>query len=194
MIDGQDVSAIDEVDLAGSATVGSVSSFSSFTCLGRQSAARNVELPLIYAGVRSSAERRDPRRRRAGRGRDGGPDRAPAQPALRRPAATRRDRPRAGHRSRDHPRRRANRQPRLRPDRRGARDLRAAARPGPHRDPDHPRARRRPPRAAAGQRPRRPDRVRPAGSPDELVPDAAGGDREPRRPTRRARRSPCSAS
>ena len=74
--------------------------------------------------------------------------RPPALRALRRPAAARRRRPRDRHRPRARARRRADRQPRLALDRRGARDLRAPERRGPHGRPDHPRGGRRRARAA----------------------------------------------
>ena len=77
---------------------------------------RNVELPLVYAGVKPRGARRaGTRRARDGRARES--RRAQAVGAVRRSAAARRGRARDRHRPRDHPRRRAHRQPRHHVDR-----------------------------------------------------------------------------
>ena len=69
--------------------------FQGFNLLPKLSALENVELPMIYQGVRAS-ERKKARRGRAGAGRAGRANEAPAQPAFRRSAAALRHCP--GHR------------------------------------------------------------------------------------------------
>ncbi len=142
LLAGEDVADMTEAQLAEvrNRRIGFV--FQQFNLLATLPAWRNVELPLVYAGV-PRAERREPGAGRARPGRAGRPGRQPARRALRRSAAAGRGRPGAGHRAGDHPGRRADRQPRLRVDRRRARAARRAARRRSHHRADHPRARRR---------------------------------------------------
>ena len=115
-----------------SATGRSGSSSRPSTCCRAPRALHNVELPLIYGGVRA--------RRAAGAGRRGArggrprrPQGPPPQRAVGRPAPARRGGPRAGHQPHHPPRRRADGEPRLgdgRGDHAPARDaLRTRARP-----------------------------------------------------------------
>ena len=98
--------------------------FQAYNLLPRTSAYRNVELPLVYAGV-PSRERRS--RVLAGLGEVGlvRSRSPPPDAALGRPAAARRGRPRARHAAERAPARRADRQPRLHQRGGGAQPARA---------------------------------------------------------------------
>ena len=102
------------------ATSSSASCSSSSTCSPYLPAWRNVELPLVYAGV-EPAERRERALAALDTGRARRPGRPPPGRALGRSAAAGRDRAGARDRAGDDPRRRADRQPRLDVDRRRAR-------------------------------------------------------------------------
>ena len=106
---GEDVSRMDEAALASirNRRIGFV--FQQFNLLPSLSAWRNVELPLVYAGVGRS--RAASERAIAALDRVGLADRVRAPPgrALRRPAAAGGHRPGAGHRPRPDPGRRAHR-------------------------------------------------------------------------------------
>ena len=145
------------------ATARSASSSRASTCSPRTTALENVELPLVYAGVRPG-ERQGARRRPPSSRRPGGPGDAHAHRALRRPAAARRHRPGARHRARDHPRRRAHRQPRHPLGASRCWPSSCGSTRGPHDRAHHPRARRGPARE-----PHRADRRRaghrPTGGP-----------------------------
>ena len=107
---GSDVSRMSDHELARvrNERIGFI--FQTFNLLPRMTALRNVELPMIYAGVQAP---RPPlaRHRSPGAGRPGRPRAAPAHRDVGGTAPARRDRPRASQLPVDRVRRRAHRQP-----------------------------------------------------------------------------------
>ena len=97
---GSDVSRLDRDELAEvrNRTLGFV--FQSFNLLSRTSALENVELPLLYAGVRTHGARERAHARRSRSVGLGDAPRSHPEPALGRPAAARGHRARAGRRAR----------------------------------------------------------------------------------------------
>ena len=140
---GEDVGDMDEAELAEvrNRRIGFV--FQQFNLLPSLTAWRNVELPLIYAGVAPRrAARARARARSTGSGSPTGSTTGPGELSggqQQRVAVARALVDRAGA----DPGRRADRQPRLDVHRRRARPVRRAARGRPHDRADHPRARRR---------------------------------------------------
>ena len=137
-LDGQRVDGLTGSELAAirNEKIGFV--FQQYNLLPKASVQRNVELPMLYAGVS--------RRERRARALEllekvGIPDKAKALPgaALRRPAAARRDRPGARQPAGAAARRRAHRRARLEDRVGGAGALPRPPRAGQHGDPGDPR-------------------------------------------------------
>jgi ABC-type lipoprotein export system ATPase subunit len=115
---GRDVTTLsaDEQARVRSERIGFV--FQSFHLVPRLTAAENIALPMILAGI--APAQRSARVTRAAAGLWTGEPRRPSPgPTLRWAAAARRDRPRDDHAAGTDPRRRADRQPRSRHRRRG---------------------------------------------------------------------------
>ena len=92
VLDGVNIHDADDNDLAAirNRKIGFV--FQTYNLIGRQSALKNVELPMLYAGV-------PPRQGEAGPRWHGRAHEAPAERAFRRPEAARGDCPRHGQRA-----------------------------------------------------------------------------------------------
>ena len=142
VLNEQDVSGMEENELADirNQEIGFI--FQSFNLLPRASALKNVMQPLIYRGM-SPAERKAEAERvleRVGLAERSAPL---AEPAFGRPTAARRHRARARHEPVDPARRRADRQSRFADEHRDPRVVRRAAQRRPDHHRRHARARRR---------------------------------------------------
>ncbi len=166
ILDGRDVARLSEAELTEVRRhkIGFV--FQSFHLVPRLTAAANVELPMLFAGL---PQGRTARARWRGRSRRSGWRRAPTTGRTSCPAASA-----SGWRSPGRsvlgPKillgRRADRQPRQPLGRGGARAARADARRRPHPGGGHPRSQRGPPRRPGGDLARRQDPAAGAGPRD----------------------------
>ena len=140
LIDGKDVSNLsdDELSEIRNKEIGFI--FQGFNLIPSLTAKGNVELPLIYRGVKKRGTREALGRRAA-------PSRArkahepPALADVRRSAAESRDSPCSRRAPADNPRGRTDRQPRLTLRQGGHEDTPRAQRRGAHDNPHHPRQR-----------------------------------------------------
>ena len=137
---GQDVSDFDRDELSDLRRESFGFVFQSYNLIAGSTAAENVEVPAMYAGIELHARHERSRELLTRLGLEERIYFLP-EPALRRPAAARVDFARADERRRDHPGRRAHRRAGQQERRRGDEAARRAVGAGPHGDPDHPRAR-----------------------------------------------------